>query len=60
MTDKEKLEIALKALFSIAKKYSVEPYTYSEEFDGDYNSASGGNFDDAVDLGRSEAYCNCS
>lgn len=60
MTDKEKLEIVLKALFSIANKFSVEPYTCTEEFDGDYNSASGGNFDDAADLGRQEAYWDCS
>lgn len=56
MTDTEKLAIAVKALRDIANARIRQPYSLSDSFHEDscYYDASGGNADDAAEIGRNE------
>lgn len=52
MDQEEKLNGAIQALRLIANASTTQPATTAESFDGDYYSWSGGNYDDAAEIGR--------
>ncbi len=60
MTNEEKLKVAIEALQSIATDVKGKPlempHSCAEDWDSDYYSASGGNFDDAAEIGRAEGF----